>query len=113
MVRAHLVAQITEALAKAQAAGDLPPLPKINITVEHPRQAEMGDYATNVALQLARPAKMPPQKIAELISRHLSIPDTQAIFPASAGRGPAFTAEVVGGFINFRLTPACLACAVE
>jgi len=113
MVRPHLVAQVKAALAEAQAAGDLPPLPEVSITVEHPRQAEMGDYATNISLQLARLVKMPPQKIAELVSRHLSAPVISAIFPASNQAVPAFTIEAVGGFINFRLTPTCLACVVE
>ena len=113
MVRPHLVAQVKAALAEAQAAGDLPPLPEVSITVEHPRQAEMGDYATNISLQLARLVKMPPQKIAELVSRHLSAPVISAIFPASNQAEPAFTIEAVSGFINFRLTPTCLACVVE
>ena len=113
MVRPHLVAQVKAALAEAQAAGDLPPLPEVSITVEHPRQAEMGDYATNISLQLARLVKMPPQKIAELVSRHISAPVISAIFPASNQAEPAFTIEAVGGFINFRLTPTCLACVVE
>ena len=113
MVRPHLIAQVKAALAESQAAGDLPPLPEVSVTVEHPRQAEMGDYATNISLQLARLAKMPPQKIAELVSRHLSAPAVSAIFPASKQPEPAFTIEVVSGFINFRLTPACLACAIE
>jgi arginyl-tRNA synthetase len=113
MVRPHLIAQVKAALAEAQAAGDLPPLPEVSITVEHPRQAEMGDYATNISLQLARLVKMPPQKIAELVSRYLSAPVISAIFPASNQAEPAFTIEAVGGFINFRLTPTCLACVVE
>jgi len=113
MIRACLIEQIAAALAKAQAAGDLPPLPGTNITVEHPRQAEMGDYATNLPMQLARLAKMPPQQIAEIINRHLSPLAINALFPASEQHDPAFNVEVVGGFINFRLTPACLACAVE
>ena len=113
MVRPHLVAQVKAALAEAQAAGDLPPLPEVSITVEHPRQAEMGDYATNISLQLARLVKMPPQKIAELVSRHISAPVISAIFPASNQAEPAFTIEAVSGFINFRLTPTCLACVVE
>jgi len=113
MVRPHLVAQVKAALAEAQAAGDLPPLPEVSITVEHPRQAEMGDYATNISLQLARLVKMPPQKIAELVSRHISAPVISAIFPASNQAVPVFTIEAVGGFINFRLTPTCLACVVE
>jgi len=73
----------------------------------------MGDYATNISLQLARLVKMPPQKIAELVSRHISAPVISAIFPASNQAVPAFTIEAVGGFINFRLTPTCLACVVE
>ena len=73
----------------------------------------MGDYATNISLQLARLVKMPPQKIAELVSRHISAPVISAIFPASNHAEPAFTIEAVGGFINFRLTPTCLACVVE
>ncbi len=113
MIRPHLITLVKAALAEAQAAGDLPPLPEVSVTVEHPRQAEMGDYATNISLQLARVVKMPPQKIAELVSRHLSAPAVSAIFPASKQAEPAFTFEVVSGFINFRLTPACLACAVE
>ena len=113
MIRPHLVAQVKAALAEAQAAGDLPPLPEVSITVEHPRQAEMGDYATNISLQLARLVKMPPQKIAELVSRHISAPVISAIFPASNQAVPVFTIEAVGGFINFRLTPTCLACVVE
>ena len=31
------------------------------VTVERPRQKEHGDYATNVALQLAKPAGLPPR----------------------------------------------------
>ena len=73
----------------------------------------MGDYATNISLQLARLVKMPPQKIAELVSRHISAPVISAIFPASNQAVPVFTIEAVGGFINFRLTPTCLACVVE
>ena len=38
---------------------------------EPPRQADHGDYATNVAMILAREAKRPPRQLAELIARHL------------------------------------------
>ena len=37
---------------------------------EVPRQSEHGDYATNAAMVLARPARRPPRQIAELIAGH-------------------------------------------
>ncbi|WP_425829567.1 ArgS-related anticodon-binding protein NrtL [Streptomyces fractus] len=41
------------------------------IVVERPRAGGQGDYATNVALQLARPAGRPPRQVAEILSRRL------------------------------------------
>ncbi|MGX2994513.1 DALR anticodon-binding domain-containing protein [Streptomyces sp. JNUCC 64] len=41
------------------------------ITVEPPRPGGHGDYATNVALQLARPAGRPASQVAEVIRRRL------------------------------------------
>jgi arginyl-tRNA synthetase len=71
MIRDSLSKCVADAIAKAQQAGELPDFPIPMITLEHPRQPEMGDYATNVAMQLARVAKMPPPKIAEIITKHL------------------------------------------
>jgi arginyl-tRNA synthetase len=62
---------------------------------EIPRQAEHGDYATNVALLLARPARKPPRQIAELIVKH---------FPAMS---EVERLEVAGpGFLNVFLSAA-------
>ncbi|BCX04828.1 MAG: arginine--tRNA ligase [Candidatus Roseilinea sp.] len=102
MIRDYLSKCVADAIAKAQQVGELPDFPTPTITVEHPRQPEMGDYATNVAMQLARVAKMPPPKIAEIIRRHLS--------PLGAG---IFEVEVANSFINFRLTPAYLSQQVD
>ncbi|MFJ9178349.1 ArgS-related anticodon-binding protein NrtL [Streptomyces sp. NPDC102360] len=41
------------------------------VVVERPRPGGQGDYATNVALQLARPAGRPPRQVAEILSRRL------------------------------------------
>jgi arginyl-tRNA synthetase len=41
------------------------------VTVERPRQREHGDYATNVALQLAKRAGTQPRPLAELVAKRL------------------------------------------
>lgn len=42
-----------------------------NVTVERPRSKEHGDYATNVALQLAKKAGQNPRALAELVRERL------------------------------------------
>jgi arginyl-tRNA synthetase len=60
--------------------------------LERPRLPEHGDWATNVAMVLAKAAKAPPRKVAEAIVAHLELPDWVA------------GVEVAGpGFINVRL----------
>ncbi len=107
MIRDHLSALIAAAIADAQAAGELPSFPVPTITLEHPRQPEMGDYATNIAMQLARVVKMPPAKIAPIIAERI------ARMQAASPTDPPFSVEVVGGFINIRLSPAFLSRQVD
>ena len=94
---------IAEALAEAQHKGDLPsfPLPA-EIPVEHPKQEEMGDWATPVCLQLARLARMAPAKIAEAVVRQL--PPLDCIARVEVAQP---------GYINFRLSEAWLTAQVE
>lgn len=47
------------------------PVPQ-EIVVERPRQKEHGDYATPVALTLAKSAGRPPREIAALVSDRLA-----------------------------------------
>ncbi|MFC1464276.1 MAG: arginine--tRNA ligase [Candidatus Brachytrichaceae bacterium NZ_4S206] len=118
MIRDSLSKCVADAIAKAQQAGELPDFPIPMITLEHPRQPEMGDYATNVAMQLARVAKMPPPKIAEIITKHLqevsgvslvsAVSDTSDTNRHQPTPTNAFSVEVANSFINFRLTPAYL-----
>ncbi|MFQ6059408.1 MAG: arginine--tRNA ligase, partial [Anaerolineae bacterium] len=85
----------------AQQAGDLPPFDRPEIPLSRPR-AEHGDYATSLPLKLARPARMAPLQIAEIIVRHLPTADFLA------------AAEVAEpGFINFTLDDGWLAQQVE
>lgn len=107
MIQDHLATLIHDALAAAQQAGDLPPFepPSADaIPIERPKQAEHGDFATPIAMQLARPARRNPRQIAEALVKHLPVGDSSLL----AG------AEVAGpGFINFRLEPAWVARQVD
>ncbi len=79
--------------AALEAAG----LPAAEPEFERPRQAEHGDWATSVALRLAKPAKQPPRAIAEALVANLELPDgVEAVDIA----GP--------GFVNFRFSHAYL-----
>ena len=53
------------------AAGEVTVEVPAQVTVERPKNREHGDYATNAALQLAKPAGRPPREVAELLSSHL------------------------------------------
>lgn len=89
-VKTTLISEITNAVLKAELA-EREQLPKIMLEV--PKEKAHGDYATNVAMQLAKIAKKPPRAIAEAIVTHL---DKQK---ASIDK-----IEIAGpGFINFFL----------
>src|SRR5215207_6940031 len=62
----ELSAAVRAAVSTAVDAGDLAvPVPD-SVVVERPKSREHGDYATNVALRLAKPAGMPPRAVAEV-----------------------------------------------
>ncbi|MDQ3432836.1 MAG: arginine--tRNA ligase, partial [Actinomycetota bacterium] len=46
-------------------------LPDVAPEMSRPRQREHGDWATNVALVLAKPARRPPRAVAEAIVAQL------------------------------------------
>ena len=75
----------------ADAAGDM----ALGTTVERTRDPSHGDFASNVAMRLAKPARKSPRDIAALIIDALG--DTESIDKV----------EIAGpGFINFYLSPA-------
>ncbi len=93
---------LKEAVSKAQGAGDLPPFELPPVIVEQPQREEHGDYATNLALQVAGRVGMPPRQVAEVIVKHL--PPAEFLSRV----------EVAGpGFINFTLDDGWLAQQVE
>src|SRR5712691_9478759 len=92
--------RLTEGVRTALANAGLPE-PETCVW-EVPRQAEHGDYATNVAMTLARAAKRPPRQIADALAKN---------FPAMP---EVARVEVAGpGFLNVFLAPAWTAGALH
>ncbi|HEX6983212.1 MAG TPA: arginine--tRNA ligase, partial [Balneolaceae bacterium] len=87
-MKQYLKAILSEALKNFDLSDDDVP----EIQIEKPNQPEHGDAATNLALNLARPLKNNPRKIAEQIVENLEY-DSRRI-DAIEIAGP--------GFINFR-----------
>ncbi len=73
MTPAELSSAVVDALAALAAAGDLdlPDGLPTEVTVERPRQKGHGDYATNVAMQLAKKAGTNPRALGELLAARL------------------------------------------
>ncbi|MES0824101.1 arginine--tRNA ligase [Ruegeria sp. SCP11] len=87
---------VLDALAQMQSEGALPEgLSFDNVAVEPPRDAAHGDMATNAAMVLAKPAKMKPRDIADVLAGKLAADERIT------------SAEVAGpGFLNLRLAPS-------
>jgi arginyl-tRNA synthetase len=66
-----LSAAVRAAVAACLAAGEFAGAVPDDVVIERPRNPEHGDYATNVAMRLAKPAGKPPRQIAELIAARL------------------------------------------
>ncbi len=84
------------------AADSVAPGTAADIHIERPKQAAHGDFACNLAMQLARALKENPRKIAERLVHEL---------PVSTW---VEKVEIAGaGFINFTLVPAAKTQAVK
>lgn len=89
MTPAELAAALRSLLVSAVADGalalevaDVP----ATVVVERPRSREHGDWATNIALQLAKKAGRPPRALAELIAARLrEVPGVAAVDVAGPG----------------------------
>ncbi|MEJ4099825.1 arginine--tRNA ligase [Corynebacterium mastitidis] len=65
------------------------------VTVERPRNPEHGDYATNLALQVAKKAGAKPRELAQWLAQSLATEES------------VLSAEIAGpGFLNLRLAAA-------
>ena len=71
-IKEVLIAAIKNAVQSAIEAGALPEGQLPDIVLEVPPKKELGDFATNVAMQSARAFHMAPRKIAEEITSRVS-----------------------------------------
>lgn len=92
-LRAALVADIRVGIEAAQDKGVLPKVtPILDIVVEHPEDPERGDYASPVALVLAKKMKRSPMDIVHAIAAHMPKKEYIGKLEAAAP-----------GFLNIRL----------
>ncbi|PKO55469.1 MAG: arginine--tRNA ligase [Betaproteobacteria bacterium HGW-Betaproteobacteria-21] len=89
-------------LLKAALKSVAPDQADTPILLERPKQANHGDFATNLALQLAKPLKRNPRELAALLLAELP-PSTLVLKTEVAG----------AGFINFTLATAAKTAVVS
>ncbi len=93
---------VTAIVADLIAEGVLPAMAVPEVRMERPKSREHGDYATNVALALAKAAGLPPRDLGTLLAERL------------AGVPGIASAEVAGpGFVNIRLQSAAQGLVVR
>ncbi|MBV1947265.1 hypothetical protein, partial [Streptomyces sp. BV129] len=71
MTPAELSRTVLDAVRRAVDAGELGVDLPGRVTVTEPGPGGCGDFATNVALRLARPAGLPPLRVAEILRARL------------------------------------------
>jgi arginyl-tRNA synthetase len=96
-VKEHLEELLAQSLLHLQRDGVLPAETDVKVQLERTRSPEHGEFATNLAMALAKRAGMPPRKLAEaIISR---VPRSRQVERM----------EIAGpGFINFFLQRCAL-----
>ncbi len=102
LMKERIAKLVARAVEEAQRLGHLPAGPIPAIEVEHPQNAEHGDFATSLPMRLARVARMNPMSIAERLVPLIPHDDAfQRIWVAPPG------------FINFAMTIQWLQQQVE
>jgi len=97
-----LAAQIQAAISRAIERGDLIGIVPESIPLERPKNRDHGDYASSIALQLAKPAGKNPREVAAMLKADLeSLAEVSSVDIA----GP--------GFINITLNRASQADLVR
>jgi len=103
----YQIEQLVQAALAALPADILPAdIVRPDVNVERTRDAAHGDFATNIAMQLAKPARRNPRQLAQAIVD--AVPSSELISKI----------EIAGpGFINFHLSSAAyqreLACIFD
>ena len=102
MIKDEIAELLRQAADEAQRRNLIPSLAMPEILVERPQNPEHGDYASPVALKLARAARMNPLTIAQSLASLIQLPE-----------GIEKIAVAPPGFINFSLRSDWLTQQVE
>lgn len=86
-MQSHFIELLEHALTQLRADGTLPEQPQPPIKLDRTKDAAHGDYASNIALMLAKPAGLPPRELAEKIITQL--PASEAVAKVEIA-GPGF-----------------------
>lgn len=101
MTPVELSRTVLRAVRRAVDDGELSVAVPERVVVTAPRTGGCGDYATNIALQLARPAGQPPARVAEILQPYVR--DTEGVTDVVI-TGP--------GFLNISLQGAHTSAAL-
>jgi arginyl-tRNA synthetase len=101
LLRDQVAAAIKEGLARASTELGWAGLDGVPVEVEHPDNPAHGDYASNIALKLAKQARKSPREIAKAIRERVRVAP------------PIAAVEELGGFVNVRLDETWLAAQVD
>ena len=111
-IRTRVREAVERAWHDAVQAGALPPIEDLSaapvVEVERPANPEHGDFATNLALKLARPLRQSPLKIAEALAEALRDGGTRG-----TGSVLADATAAPPGFVNLLLGEAALADTID
>jgi len=102
-INKHIIETIGFAVKAAIDSGQLPLIKIPTVNVEKPREKNHGDFSSNIAMMLAKPARMSPRAIAEAITEN--IPTDGGYIEKVDIAGP--------GFINFFINDHWLYDTVE
>lgn len=81
-LEAAILAAIRRAFEQGELLGTIP----VAVSLERPKNRDHGDYATSIALQLAKGAGKNPREVAEILRSHLaSLPEVSAVDIAGPG----------------------------
>ncbi|HHH46281.1 MAG TPA: arginine--tRNA ligase, partial [Thiotrichales bacterium] len=94
-MKERLLELLEQALVQLRAEGAVPAELEVEPQVERTRDPAHGDFATNLALVLARPARRKPRELAEALVA--ALPPSELVAKV----------EIAGpGFVNFFLSDA-------
>ena len=77
-LRGKISKEIKKAIRELQKQGNLPKFKIPEILVEHPENEKFGDYATNIAMLLAKIVKKKPMEIANIIKSKCQNPNVKS-----------------------------------